>query len=49
MGMSLGMEKLATEFGLGMDMGSEEAMKIKKGELETVTGLADFILTGKME
>jgi hypothetical protein len=24
-------------------------MKIKKGELETVTGLADFILTGKME
>lgn len=49
MGMSLVMEKLATEFGLGMDMGSEDAAKIRKGELEVVTGLADFILTGKME
>ena len=49
MGMSLVMEKTATEFGLGMDMGSDDAMKIKKGEAEAVTGLTDFILTGKME
>lgn len=49
MGMSLVMEKLATEFGLGMDMGSEDAMKLKIGDAEEVTGLADFILTGKTE
>ena len=48
-GMSLVLEKTATEFGMGMDMGSEDAMKLKAGETETVSGLTDFILTGKME
>lgn len=49
MGMSLVMEKIATEFGMGMDVGSEDAMKIKSGKAQSVTGLTDFILTGKME
>jgi hypothetical protein len=49
MGMSLVMEKTATEFGQGMDMGSEDAIKIKSGEIETATGLTEFILTGKVE
>jgi hypothetical protein len=49
MGMSLVMEKTATEFGQGMDMGCEDAIKIKNGAQETTAGLADFILTGKME
>lgn len=49
MGMSLVMEKLATEFGQGMDVGSEDVMKLKIGDVEAATGLADFILTGKME
>ena len=49
MGMSLVMEKIATEFGMGMDAGSEDAIKVKTGKAEAVTGLTDFILTGKME